>query len=306
MHIISGSSNLPLAQELAANLQTQDPSTKLIACEITKFANDEKRVLIQDEVFVRGQKICLLQSFSKPVDETIIETLLIIDALERMGAKEVSLIIPWMGYSLQDKVFREGEAIAAKVIADLLSGSFLSRIFLLDLHNTSIPGFFSIPTYHLTAQELFIEYLQKNNYLENAVVVSPDFGGLKRARNFANKLNLPLLNIDKSRDLETGAVTAHALYGGEISGKNALLFDDVIVSGGTVAQAAALLKEQGAGKVIFMATHGIFCDNGMQTIDQSVNDEVVVSDSIYHSEKSSKLIQLPLAALFHKALIDWL
>lgn len=305
MNIISGSSNLPLAKNLAQTLQLQNPTTQLINCEITKFANDEKRVRIQDEKLVRGQKVCLLQSFSTPVDENIIETLLIIDALERLGAKEVSLIIPWMGYSLQDKVFQEGEAIAAKVVADLLSNSFLSRIFLLDLHNPSIPGFFSIPTYHLAARQIFLDYLHQHP-LSNPVVVSPDFGGLKRARSFAQKLNLPLLNIDKSRDLQTGQVTAHAIHGGEVRGKDIILFDDVIVSGGTVAQTAELLKSEGAGQVIFMATHGIFCNNGLSVVEQSQIDQVVVSDSIAQLEQSSKLIQLPLAKTLSEALVDWL
>lgn len=308
MHIISGSSNQNLAASLVKTLNQKCPSCKseLISVEISKFSNDEKRVWIKDEQKVRGQKICIVQSFSKPVDENIIETLLIIDALERLGAREVSLIIPWMGYSLQDKVFREGEAIAAKVVANLISNSFVSRVFLLDLHNPSIPGFFSIPTYHLSAKSLFINYLKTNNYLENTVVVSPDFGGLKKARTFANEVNLPLLNIDKSRNLHTGTVTANSLSGGEIAGKNAIIFDDVIVSGGTASKTAALLKKEGALKVIFIATHGIFCSDGLSTINQSEIDHVIVSDSITQSAKPKNLEYISLAPLFTDALIDWI
>jgi ribose-phosphate pyrophosphokinase len=306
MNIISGSSNPQLVESLVAKLRVTDPQASIIDCQIEKFSNDEKKVWIKDENKVRGQKVCLLQSFSKPVDENIIETLLLIDALERLGAKEVSLIIPWMGYSLQDKVFREGEAIAAKVIADLISNSFVSRVFLIDLHNPSIPGFFSIPTYHLSAKDLFVEYLKTNNLLQNASVISPDFGGLKRARTFANLLDLPLLNIDKSRDYQTGVVTAHALHGGEISGRNAIVFDDVIVSGGTVAEVASLLKKEGANKVIFIATHGIFCKNGINVVNNSEVDLVITSDSIAHNEKSAKIIQVPLASLFATSLTDWI
>lgn len=306
MNIISGSSNLKLAQDLVKTLQLQNPKTELIDCEIGKFNNDEKRIWVKDELKVRGQKVCIIQSFSKPVDENIIETLLMIDALERLGAKEVSIIIPWMGYSLQDKVFREGEAIAAKVIADLISNSFVSRVFLLDLHNPSIPGFFSIPTYHLSATNLFIEYLKNSEYLQNAVIVSPDFGGLKRARNFAKILDLPLLNIDKSRDVKTGVVTAHAIHGGEVSGKNAIIFDDVIVSGSTVAKTASLLKQEGAAKVIFMATHGIFCNDGLNVIDQSEIDRVVTTDSIAQQENGQKLEHISLASLFATGLMDWI
>lgn len=307
MNIIAGSSNPKLAKSITEVLNQKFPTqnSQLIQVEISKFPNDEKRVWIKDENKVRGQKVCIVQSFSKPVDENIIETLLIVDALERFGAKDVSLIIPWMGYSLQDKVFREGESIAAKVIADMISHTFVSRVFLLDLHNPSIPGFFSVPTYHLSASNLFLDYLKTNNYLDNAVVVSPDFGGLKKSRNFAKQLDLPLLNIDKSRDLKTGVVTANALRGGEIAGKNALIFDDVVVSGSTAAQTAALLKKEGALKVIFTATHGILC-NGLDIIAQSEIDQMVISDSIAQTEKTTKLKQINLAPLFANALIDWI
>jgi ribose-phosphate pyrophosphokinase len=211
-----------------------------------------------------------------------------------------------MGYSLQDKVFRKGEPISAKVIADLVSNSFISRVFLLDLHNPSIPGFFSVPTYHLSTTELFVTYLETQNYLNDTVIVSPDFGGLKKSRQLADQLNLPLLNIEKSRDLVTGKVTAHALYGGQITGKNALIFDDVIVSGGTAVQTAALLKKEGAKRVIFMATHGVFCNNGLELIANSQLDHVIISNSIAQKSKIDKITQLDLAPLFVNALIDWI
>jgi len=308
MHIISGSSNPELAGSIVKALNQKSPSqnSQLIKIDISKFDNDEKRIWINDEAKVRGQKICIVQSFSEPVDENIMETLLIIDALERLGAREVSLIVPWMGYSLQDKVFREGEAIAAKVVANLISNTFISRVFLLDLHNPSIPGFFSIPTYHLSAKNIFIDYLKSNKYLDNAVIVSPDFGGLKKARSLAKQVDLPLLNIDKSRNLKTGIVTSHALCGGEIAGKKAIIFDDVIVSGSTAAKTAALLKKEGASEVIFTATHGIFCSDGINTIKQSQIDHVVISNSIAQTEKPQNLEYINLAPLFVDALIDWI
>lgn len=306
MHIISGSSNPTLAANLVTALQAQHPQSRLINCQIEKFANDEKKIRVIDEDLVRGQQICLVQSFSAPVDEMIIETLLIVDALERLGAKEVSLIVPWMGYSLQDKVFREGEAIAAKVVADMLSNSFISRIFLLELHNTSIPGFFAKPTYHLSTKELFQQHLREYVDLSQAVVVSPDFGGLKRARYFANSLNLPLLNIDKSRDLQSGQVTAHAIHGGDVQDKIVILYDDVIVTGGTVAETSLLLKEHGAKQIYFLATHGIFCNQGLDKIIASPIDQVIISDSIRQQQESPKLVTLSLAPLLATALQDWI
>lgn len=306
MHIIAGSSHPALAAELVTALQVNQPQTRLISCEIGKFANGEKRVFVADEALVRGQQVCLLQSFSAPVDEMIIETLLLVDALERLGAREVSLIVPWMGYSLQDKVFRPGEAIAAKVVADLLSHSFISRIFLLELHNTSIPGFFAKPTYHLSTSDLFENYLRANLDLSNTVIVSPDFGGLKRARYFAKRLDLPLLNIDKSRDLQSGVVTAHAIHGGFVRDKIVVLYDDVIVTGGTVAETSELLKTEGAKEIHFLATHGIFCNDGLAKISTSPLDRVVVSNSIYHQQTDPKLVSLSLAPLLADTLQDWI
>ena len=307
MNIIAGSSHPDLANKIVDQLNKISPQTKnqLIPVEIKQYPNGEKSVWIKEAKLVRGQRICIIQSFNKPVDENIIETLLIADALERLGARGVSIIIPWLGYSLQDKVFRPGEAIAAKVVADLISKSFIKRVFLLDLHNSSIPGFFSIPSYHLFADEIFIKHLKENIDLDNAVIASPDFGGLKRARDFAKKLSLPLINIDKSRDLVTGEVTAHAIHGGSVAGKTVILFDDVIVSGGTVVHTAQLLKKEGALEVHFLSSHGIFCDNGLEKIEQSDIKTVVVSNSIEQIQKSSKLKVLDLSQIFAEQLADW-
>ena len=305
MLIIAGSSNKSLAENIVKSLQGRGENTELLACNIDKHANGEKKIKILDEDKVRGKKVCILQSFSDPVDENIIETLLIADALERIGARSASIIIPWMGYSLQDKVFTPGEPISAKVVANVISNSFIKRVFLLDLHNSSIPGFFSIPTDHFFADQLFIEYLKKNQLLNNSVVVSPDFGGIKRARTFAKKVNLPLLNIDKNRDLSTGEVTANAIHGGSVVGKNVLLFDDVIVSGGTVIETAKLLKENGAEKIIFYATHGIFCNNALEKIEKSDLDKVVVTNSIEQKTESKKLEILNLSEIFAQELLNW-
>lgn len=304
MHLLAGSSNPKLAKQLASVTQGT-----LVDCQISKFSNGEKRVFINNAEQIRGQKVALLQSFSQPVDENIIETLLLIDALERIGVKEIILIIPWLGYSLQDKVFCDGEAMAAKVVANLFNNKLISQIMLIDLHNDSIPGFFLVPTKHLSAKNIFLDYLKENLYLatkEKAVVVSPDFGGLKRARNFAEAVGLPLLNIDKSRDLHTGAVTAHALHGGEVRGKVAIVYDDVVMSGDTVAKVADLLKREGASQVIFLATHGIFCGNAIATIEHSQVDQVITSNSVDSSHvdehQSSKITHLDLAPWIAKQL----
>jgi ribose-phosphate pyrophosphokinase len=298
MKIISGSSNPSLAQAIAGQL-----NLPLIDIEISRFDNGEKRIWVKDSV--KGENIVLVQSFSEPTDEHILEFLLIADALERSGARHVNFVLPWMGYSRQDKVFRDGEPIAAKVIANIVSSAYLKRVFLLDIHNSSTPGFFSIPTQHLTALPLFVDYVKSHfPHLENFLVASPDFGGLKRARVFADKLQLPLINIDKHRDLHTGEIQSMGLQG-EVAGKSVLIFDDMIGTGSTVLNATELLKKQGAKEVHFFATHGIFANNGRENIEKSAVDSVVVTNSIEQSAETAKIKVIDCSVLFGEAIAAW-
>jgi len=298
MKVISGSSNTAVAEKIAQNL-----GIELVDVSISKFPNGEKRIWIKEKL--HGENVILVQSLSDPVDEHVVETLLLTDALERLGVRHVNLVMPWMGYSLQDKLFREGEAIAAKVVANLLSNAYIKRIFLLDLHNTSTPGFFSIPTHHISALSLFTDFV-KENLSQNYIVASPDFGGLKRARVFADELEVDLVNIDKHRDLHTGAVEAVDIQGGSVAGKDVVLFDDVIVSGGTVAESAKLLKEQGANDIYFLATHGIFVDGAFEKMNQAPLTKVVITDSITHQNLPDYVEIIPSGKLFSSALKTWM
>lgn len=298
MFVIAGSSNSQLAAEIGQLLGVDS-----IPVKIDQFPNGEKRVQIRKDV--HGQNVVLVQSFSQPADEYIVEFLLITDALERMGARHINAVIPWMGYSLQDKVFRSGEPLSAKVVADLVSASYVKRVLLLDLHNQSIPGFFSVPTRLLTGLELFARHCQKAFEGESLVVASPDFGGLKRAREFAKVLDVELVNIDKQRDLKTGRVTATSVHG-EVNSKTVLVFDDCIVGGGTVVETAKILKEQGASSVHFLATHGIFVNDSLQKIQQSVVDSVVVTNSIEHKQLVAKVAEISVAELFAESLRQWM
>jgi ribose-phosphate pyrophosphokinase len=300
MKIVAGTSNPDLAAAIAKKLGIEQ-----ISMQIAKFPNGEKRVWIQDEKKVRGERIVVVQSFSNPTDENIIEFLLITDALERMGARSISLVLPWMGYSFQDKVFRPGEPIAAKVIADLVSNAFIKRCFLLDLHNSSIPAFFSVPTDYVSAMPVFTDYVKKQIDLTEAVVASPDFGGLKRARSFAAALGLDLVNIDKHRDLRTGRVTAMGVHG-NVFGRTVILFDDAILSGGTVVEAAALLKEQKAKQIYFLATHGLFVNKAQERLQNSAVDQIIITNSIHQTQKFAKLKILNVAPLFADRLKDWI
>lgn len=297
MKIVAGSSNLPLAQSIAQQL-----NLPVIDVEIGRFSDGEKRVWIKESV--KGENIILVQSFSEPTDEYIMEFLLLADALERSAARHVNLVLPWMGYSRQDKVFREGEPIAAKVVANLVSNAYIKRVFLLDLHNSSTPGFFSIPTQHLFAQSLFVEYVKKNFDMSNFVVASPDFGGLKRARVFADQLGLDLVNIDKHRNLSTGETSAYGLHG-EVNGKSVLVYDDMIGTGSTVLTATDILKKEGAKEVHFLATHGLFSQNGVEKLASSDVDSVIVTNSINQVSQNQKIQVLDVAPLFANALQTW-
>jgi len=298
MKLISGSSNLPLAQSLAKILNVE-----LVKIEINKYANDEKRIKILDDV--QGENITLVQSFSNPVDEHIMEFLLIADALERMGARNVNVVIPWYGYSLQDKVFEDGEPLSAKVVANLISASYVKRVFLLDVHNTSIAGFFSVPTHHLSAIDLFTKYAQDNYDLSQTVIASPDFGGLKRAGKLAESLNVDWVNIDKQRNLKTGEIIQMELHG-SVEGKIALVFDDVSVSGSTVAQAAEVLKKSGAKEVHFLVTHGLFVGDAKEKLSTPAINTIVVTNSIYHQQLPTNTKVIDCAKLFAAQLKDWI
>jgi len=298
MKLISGSSNPQLAANIAQQL-----NIPIIKCKIDQFSNGEKRIWINDKL--RGENVALVQSFTHPVDEHIIETLLIIDALERLDVRHINLVIPWMGYSLQDKVFRSGEPISAKVVADLISNAYVKRVLLMDLHNDSIPAFFNIPTNYLSGLDIFTQYIKDNFDLDQTIIASPDFGGLKRARTFAKKLGLDLVNIDKTRDLTTGKVTAVNLHG-DVQGKIVVTLDDVIVSGGTVIKAAECLKQNGAKKVIFLSSHGLLTNNAAAKLQDSNIDQVIITNTIAHDQLPAKFEVLDVASVFADNLTKWL
>lgn len=291
MLIFSGSSNPALAQKIA-----EKAPAILGEVMIETFKNGEKRVRILSDV--KGQEVVVVQSFSQPVDTHIMEFLLMTDALERAGAERVVAVIPWMGYSLQDKVFVEGEPIAARVVADLISHAYTKRVILLDLHNSSIPGFFSVPTQHARAIDLFEQYAKEHFQMNDVVVISPDFGGIKQARVLADRLHVNLANVDKHRDLNSGEVTTVGIAGDSVEGKICLVYDDVVNTGSTVIQVAKFLKEKGAREVHFMVSHGIFAGDSMKKMVDSVIDSIIITDSIAHSELEEKVKILSVDQIF--------
>jgi len=296
MKILSGSSNPNLATKIAKQL-----NLPLINCEISKFANDEKRVWIKDSV--AGEDVSLIQIFNQPVDEHIIETLFLIDALERAGVKNINLVIPWMGYSLQDKVFYEGEALAAKVIASLFSHAQLKRVIVFDLHNNSIAGFFNVPTQQLSALNLFVKHVTNKFDLKNSIVVSPDFGSLKKSALFAEALQLDLVNVDKSRDQNNQAYVKG--ISGTVKNKICLIFDDVINTGGTVLEVAKFLKSQGAKQVHFLVTHGLFAGKALEKMADTSIDSMVITNSISQKNLPKKIEILDASEILAASLRTW-
>lgn len=294
MLIFSGSSHTHFASKLAKQLNANSGDL-----DIQQFPNGEKRLRILTDA--NNQDCVIVQSFTKPVDEQIIELVMMADALERSGAKEITAVIPWMGYSLQDKVFREGEPLAARVVADIVSNAYIHRVILVDLHNPSIAGFFSEPTVHLRALKLFVEYAKEHFAIDQAIVVSPDFGGLKVSRLFAEQLGIGLVNVDKHRDLSSGEVSTVGLAG-DVRDKICLVYDDVINTGGTVVEVARLLKQQGAREVHFLVTHGLFAGEGLAKMNDEAIDSVVITDSVEHANLPKKVKVISVVELVAGAL----
>ena len=299
MKLFSGSSNKPLAEKISQELKVN-----LSKIEVGKFDNGESRIWVEEDVI--NQNCVVIQSFSTPCDQMIMEFLLIVDALVRAGAEKIFAIVPWMAYSLQDKVFRTGEPVAAKVVGSLISHCGVNRIFTIDLHSTSVVGFFGVPVMHYSAAKLFSDYV-KQNINNNSIVVAPDYGALKRSRVFAKELDLQLVSIDKERDKVSGDVSLHSISG-SVSGKTCLIFDDLINTGRTVAATAKFLKEDGAQKVYFFSTHNLYLDAARIALESSPVDKVVVTDSIKPEDIDSwtKLDIVSLAPLFASGINKWL
>lgn len=295
MKIFSGSSNPNLAKKIASKLKV-----KLGKIELSRFANGEARVWIKEDVL--NQKAAVVQSFSSPSDEHLIEFCLIVDALRRLGAKKIIAVIPWLGYCVQDKLFRPGEPLSAKVIAQILQSSKLDQMITLDLHNETISGFFDLTFRHLSARQVFLDYFRKNK-LGIEVVISPDAGFLKKATQFASAMNLPLAVINKKRNLKTGKVSILGIDD-KVKGKMVLIVDDFISTGQTLIQEAHFLKKKEVTKIYACITHHFYVKGVQEKIDKSPIDKVLVTDTIMKPEKinSKKLKVISVDELLANAL----
>lgn len=293
--IFTGNSNPVLAKQIVDHLEAS-----LGKVEIIRFADSECRVLIQEDV--EGKDVFIIQSLSNPVDENLMELLLMCDAVKRGEPRKIIAVLPYHGYARQDRVHREGECLSAQIVARLIEVAGFDKLITVELHNEAILGFFKIPVVHLTGLSIFQSLVEpiKNE----TVIISPDAGALKRSQTFAESMDLPLALIEKKRDLDQPHKILSMRVVGDVKDKTAIIVDDVIVTGGTLVNAAYLLKEKGAKKVIACAMHADFVGGSDKILQDSPLDKVWVTDTIFvpAEKKFPKLQVLESAPLVAKAM----
>lgn len=292
MKIFAGSSNPKLAKKISQSLKI--PMGKI---EVSRFANGETRVWIKEAMINRTAIV--IQSFSYPPDEHLIELCLIVDALKRLRVKKIITVIPWMGYCIQDKVFRPGEPLSSKVIANIIQNLKVSHVVTLDLHNQTIEGFFDIPFTELFTTYTIIDYLKKRIKVDT--VISPDVGAVKKTVLFAQVFNTPLVTINKKRDLRSGEVSIVGVNG-KVQGKSVLIVDDFISTGQTLIKTAQYLKKRGVKKVYACLAHHFYIPGVQEKIEKSHLDMLFATDTIEqpNNVKYSKLKIIPVANLISK------
>ena len=294
--LFSGRSNPKLAQEIADYL-----GTTVGPMIIKNFADGEIYVQVQESV--RGDDVFIVQPVCNPVNENLMELLIIIDAFKRASAKTITAVIPYYGYARQDRKTSGREAITAKLVADLLTTAGADRVLAMDLHTGQIQGFFNILVDHIFATPVLVNYIKNLNIpADDIVAVSPDTGGVPRIRYFAKELNCPMAIIDKRRDRHNEAIANHVI--GDVKDKHVVMFDDLIDTAGTITEAAKLLKKEGAKDIYVCAAHAVFSGPALQRLEEAPIKAVVVSNSIPLNQKNlpEKIIQLSIAPLLGEAI----
>jgi ribose-phosphate pyrophosphokinase len=294
MMIFSGSSNPALALKVAEYL-----NIKIGQVERKRFKNGEIYIRFMESV--RGADVFIMQTCSEPVNDNIMELLIMLDALKRASAGMINVVMPHYGYARQDKKAEGREPITAKLLADLLQVAGMDRLIVADLHTATIQGFFNVPVDHITAIPIIAKYFKEKD-LSDSVVVSPDVGGVKRASIFAKQLGLPLAILDKRRPAHNIAEIEHIV--GDIEDKDAIIFDDLIDTGGTLVEAINTLLDHGAKKVYAAATHPIFSGQAIEILGNSKAEEIVVADTIpiKGDYNKNKIKQLSIANLLAKTI----
>ena len=295
MKIFTGNSNIDLAKEICSYLQMP-----LGKASVGTFSDGE--IMVQLHENVRGKDIFVIQTFSNPVNKHLMELLIMMDALKRASAYRITAVLPYYGYARQDRKAEPRVPITAKLIADLITVAGADRVLTLDLHVGQIQGFFNIPVDNIFATPVILEYLKKMD-LKDLVVVSPDAGGVERARAIAKKLNTSLAIIDKRREKANVSEIMNII--GDVEGRDALLLDDMIDTAGTITQGAGALKKAGARKVYAACTHPVLSGSAIDRLNGSVIDEVIVTNTIPLNGKDQsckKITTLSVAPLLGEAI----
>ena len=293
--IFAGNSNRPLAEEISEKI-----GLPLGAATVGKFNNGECAINIGE--VVRGSDVFVIQSTCAPVNDNLVELLIMIDALKRASAGRITAVMPYFGYARQDRKAKARDPISAKLVANLITTAGADRVLTMDLHASQIQGFFDIPVDHLPGVPILAEYF-KSKGLDNVVVVSPDHGGVQRARNLAERIGAPLAIIDKRRPEPNVSEIMNVI--GDISGKHVIMIDDIIDTAGTITQGAQVLMDRGAIDVYACCTHPVLSGPALERLDKSVIKEVVVTNTIpLEPEKMiSKIKVLSVAPLLGAAIV---
>ena len=296
MRIISGNSNPLLAKEISFELKE-----KIIDVSVTKFADQEVFVEINENV--RGKNIFIIQSTSMPANDHLMELLITIDALKRASAQTVTAVIPYFGYARQDRKVGPRTPISAKLVADILTTAGIDRLLTLDLHAGQIQGFFDIPVDNLYAAPVITKDIKKNYQNKDIVVISPDVGGVVRARGIAKRIDGDLAIVDKRRDKANVSEVMNII--GDINGRDCIIVDDIVDTAGTLCNAAEALIKSGAKSVSAYITHGVLSGPAVERIKNSKLDELVITDSIAPTKlilDASNIRILKLAPLIAEAI----
>jgi len=270
LKVLTGNSNRALAEKIVDNLHIP-----LTPVECSRFSDGEIFVKIGESI--RGSDVFIIQSTNKPVNDNMMELLLLIDAAKRASAKSVTAVVPYYGYARQDRKVEPRVPISAKMVANLLESVSLDRLVTIDIHSNQIQGFFNIPVDNIYAAPIILNYVRELA-IEDLVVVSPDAGGTHRARSFSAQLNAGLAIIDKRRPQANKSVVMNVI--GDVDGKNCLIIDDLIDTGGTIINAASALRERGARDVYCVCTHPVFSDNALDRLIQAEFKKIIFTDTI--------------------------
>ena len=295
--LFSLSSNRPLAEEIAEYV-----GVPLSECNVQRFADGEVSINIEETV--RGHDVFVIQSTNKPVNDNYIELLIMIDALKRASAQSINVIMPYYGYSRQDRKAASRQPISAKLMADLLQAAGATRVLCVDLHADQIQGFFDIPIDNFRALPILAKYFVDKK-IEDVVVISPDHGGTTRARRLADALGAPLAIIDKRRPRPNVAQVMNVI--GEVEGMNAVIIDDMVDTAGTLVAAVEMLKIKGAKDIYCCCTHPILSDPAIERISNSELKELVTTNTIQleeYKKDCTKMVQLSVAPLIGQGILN--